>query len=80
MPVMDGIEAVGRIRDGRAGRPDIPVIALTADAMPGEEARLKSLGFHALQHKPVQPGVLIAAIMQVLAEAPSKLEADEAAA
>ncbi|MEW5684544.1 MAG: ATP-binding protein [Pseudomonadota bacterium] len=66
MPVMDGIEAVGRIRDGQAARDDIPVIALTADAMPGEEARLRALGFDALQHKPVQPAALIEAICDAI--------------
>lgn len=66
MPVMDGIEAVGRIRDGQAARHDIPVIALTADAMPGEEARLRALGFDALQHKPVQPAALIEAICDAI--------------
>ena len=67
MPIMDGVEAVGRIRDGQAGRADVPVIALTADAMAGEEARLKALGFDGLQHKPVQPAALIGAIAEVLA-------------
>ena len=66
MPMMDGIEAVGRIRDAQAGRADIPVIALTADAMPGEEARLRALGFDALQHKPVQPAALIEAICDAI--------------
>jgi signal transduction histidine kinase/ActR/RegA family two-component response regulator len=66
MPMMDGVEAVGRIRDGQAGPSDIPIIALTADAMAGEEARLKGLGFDALQSKPVQPAALIAAIADVL--------------
>jgi CheY-like chemotaxis protein len=81
MPLMDGVEAVGRIRDGQAGRADVPVIALTADAMAGEEARLKSLGFDALQHKPVQPGALIAAIAEVLDKRPAPpAEGDEAAA
>jgi CheY-like chemotaxis protein len=68
MPVMDGVEAVGRIRDGQAARKDIPVIALTADAMPGEEARLRALGFDALQHKPVQPAALIEAICDAITE------------
>jgi signal transduction histidine kinase/ActR/RegA family two-component response regulator len=80
MPVMDGIEAVGRLRDGQAGPPDVPVVALTADAMPGEEARLKALGFDALQHKPVQPAALIAAIAQVLAARPQVLEGGAEAA
>jgi signal transduction histidine kinase/CheY-like chemotaxis protein len=80
MPLMDGVEAVGRIRDGQAGRADVPVIALTADAMAGEEARLKGLGFDALQHKPVQPGALIAAIVEVLANRPEKAVDDGEAA
>jgi len=83
MPIMDGIEAVGRIRDGQVGRADIPVMALTADAMPGEENRLKALGFDALQHKPVQPAALIAAIAEVLGTRPPRErgeKGDEAAA
>jgi two-component system, sensor histidine kinase len=76
---MDGVEAVGRLRDGQAGRADIPVVALTADAMPGEETRLKALGFDALQHKPVQPAALIAAIVEVLAARPAA-RADDAEA
>jgi len=81
MPNMDGIEAVGRLRDGQVGRADTPVVALTADAMPGEEDRLKALGFDALQHKPVQPAALIAAIAEVVAARPATAKpADEAAA
>jgi signal transduction histidine kinase/ActR/RegA family two-component response regulator len=81
MPIMDGVEAVGRLRDGQAGRPDMPVVALTADAMAGEEARLRALGFDALQHKPVQPAALIGAIAEVLAARPrAKADDSEAAA
>ena len=80
MPNMDGVEAVGRIRDGQAGRADIPVVALTADAMSGEEARLRTLGFDALQHKPVQPAALITAIGDVLAARPLVEDGSEAAA
>jgi two-component system, sensor histidine kinase len=81
MPIMDGVEAVGRIRDGQAGRADVPIMALTADAMPGEERRLKTLGFDALQHKPVQPAALINAIGQVLAgRSPKAKDQSEAAA
>ena len=71
MPVMDGIEAVARIRSGQAGRADIPVIALTADAMVGEEHRLRALGFDALQPKPVLPAALIAAIVEAVAARPA---------
>jgi signal transduction histidine kinase/ActR/RegA family two-component response regulator len=64
MPRMDGVEAVQRVRAGHAGRPDIPVLALTADAMSGEEARLIALGFDGLQPKPIRPQALFTAIAQ----------------
>ena len=66
MPVMDGAEAVGRIRNGEARRPDTPVIALSADALPAEAARLQALGFDGLQPKPIQPAALIGAILQAV--------------
>jgi signal transduction histidine kinase/ActR/RegA family two-component response regulator len=75
MPVMDGVEAVANIRAGESGRADIPVIALTADGKPGEEARLRSLGFDALQGKPIQPAELFAAIKTVMASAPPEASA-----
>lgn len=67
MPVMDGVEAVGRIRDGQAGRADMPVIALTADGLAGDDARLRSAGFDAVETKPVRPSALLNAMTQVLA-------------
>ena len=67
MPRMDGIQAVRHIRAGEAGRPDLPVIALTADAMAGEADRLLTLGFDAVQPKPLEPAALIAAITMLLA-------------
>ncbi|MFN9927697.1 MAG: ATP-binding protein [Phenylobacterium sp.] len=67
MPVMDGAEAVGRIRNGQAGPVDLPVIALSADAQPGEGARLKALGVDGFQPKPIQPASLITAIAQAVA-------------
>lgn len=67
MPIMDGLEAVGRIREGQAGDALIPVIALTADGAAGEQARLRAMGFDALQHKPIQPAALLTCIADVLA-------------
>ena len=79
MPVMDGVEAVRRLRAGEAGRVDMPVIALTADAGTGEQERLTALGFDGLQSKPVQPAALISAIAEVLSRNPLATQ-DEAAA
>jgi signal transduction histidine kinase/CheY-like chemotaxis protein len=67
MPRMGGIEALSRIRAGEAGDARLPVIALTADAMPGEDEKLLALGFDDVQPKPIQPMALITAIGQACA-------------
>jgi signal transduction histidine kinase/AmiR/NasT family two-component response regulator len=71
MPRMDGIEATQRLRAGEAGPAarDLPVLALTADAMAGEEQRLMALGFDGLQPKPIRPAALFAAIAEAVAHA-----------
>jgi signal transduction histidine kinase/ActR/RegA family two-component response regulator len=69
MPRMGGIEALSRIRAGEAGETSLPVIALTADAMPGEDDKLLALGFDDVQPKPIQPMALITAISQACAQA-----------
>ena len=63
MPRMDGLEAIRRIRAGEAGRVDQPVVALTADAMPGVDASLIAHGFDASATKPILPHTLIEAIL-----------------
>lgn len=68
MPRMGGVEALAHIRAGEAGGPRLPVIALTGDAMPGQDERLLALGFDAIQPKPVQPMALIGAIAAVCAQ------------
>ena len=62
MPVMDGIEAVRRIRAGEGGRIDMPVVALTADAMIGDAERLLAQGFDDAHPKPIQPAGLLATV------------------
>jgi CheY-like chemotaxis protein len=69
MPRMGGIEALSRLRAGEAGDAKLPVIALTADAMPGEDEKLLALGFDDVQPKPIQPMALITAIGQACAQA-----------
>jgi signal transduction histidine kinase/CheY-like chemotaxis protein/HPt (histidine-containing phosphotransfer) domain-containing protein len=61
MPVMDGYEATRRLRqDGRyAG---LPVIAMTAHALPEERARCAAAGMQGHVGKPVAPDQLYAAL------------------
>jgi len=65
MPEMDGVEAVRRIRAGEGGRVDIPILALTADAMVGEAQRLLAQGFDGAHPKPIQPAGLLAAVARM---------------
>ncbi len=53
MPVMDGKEAIKRIRASSAPWRNIPVIALTADAMSGDKERYLSLGMDDYISKPI---------------------------
>ena len=53
MPVMDGTETIRRIRNGPAAWKDIPVIALTADAMSGDREKYLSMGMTDYVSKPV---------------------------
>ncbi|WMW66897.1 response regulator [Nitratidesulfovibrio liaohensis] len=64
MPTMDGMEAVGRIRNGEAGpdRAGIPVVALTAYAMEGDRERFLGAGMDAYATKPADMDTLNAVI------------------
>ncbi len=55
MPVMDGFSATKRIKQIQ---PDVPVIALTAHAMSGDEARIKAAGCDDYIPKPFSSKVL----------------------
>ena len=69
MPVMDGIEAVKRIRAGDGPNRARPIIALSADAMPNNIAAYMHAGCTRFVPKPISPAVLIAAILDSLDEA-----------
>ena len=66
MPVMDGITALEAIRAGKAGDPNLPVIALTASTMSGDRERFLDMGFNDHLGKPVKPAALITAIARAI--------------
>ena len=63
MPVMDGYEATRQIRQSEKW-PDLPVIALTANAMPEEREHCKTAGMNDYLAKPFHREELIAILDQ----------------
>jgi CheY-like chemotaxis protein/HPt (histidine-containing phosphotransfer) domain-containing protein len=62
MPLMDGYAATAAIRAlGPAGR-DLPIIAITADALEGDRARALRAGMNDHLIKPLEPEALMAAL------------------
>jgi CheY-like chemotaxis protein len=57
MPEMDGIAATQEIRT-RSRTPNIPIIALTAQAMRGDRERCLAAGMNAYLSKPINPELL----------------------
>ncbi|UEM05695.1 response regulator [Skermanella rosea] len=62
MPVMTGLEAARRIRAMQGRAAELPLVALTADAIPERHAELQAAGFNRCLTKPVDPRQLAEAI------------------
>lgn len=68
MPEMDGPEVLAALR-ARPDTVDIPVVFLTAKAMPEELARLRALGVLDIHTKPFDPEEFATAVRRALGEA-----------
>lgn len=63
MPEMDGVTATMRIRELDGPQSEIPIIALTANAMKGDEEKYRSSGMNDYVSKPIESDKL-AAVMK----------------
>ena len=87
MPSMDGVEAMRRIRLMKGGE-EVPIVALTANALSGAAAEYKKLGFQAFLAKPIAPksmenilrSLLPPRLIRPLEEAPQEQHAAAASA
>jgi len=65
LPGIDGIEAFRRIR-GEASTAHIPIVAVTASAMPEEAKKMKDAGFDGFQTKPINVKEFVQAVVTAL--------------
>ena len=63
MPEMDGVTTTMRIRELDGPQSEIPIIALTANAMKGDEEKYRSSGMNDYVSKPIESDKL-AAVMK----------------
>ena len=65
MPVLDGLEATRRIRRGPLAGPQPWIIAMTAEALSGDEGRCRAAGMDDYVTKPIRVDALVAALDNV---------------
>lgn len=80
MPLMDGFEATAQIRrlDARRGG-QVPIVALTANAMPGDEQRCLAAGMDAFLAKPYTMANLHTVLARWLTNGPPAAESEDVA-
>jgi PAS domain S-box-containing protein len=66
MPTLDGFEATRRWRSLEADGKRTPIVALTAQAMAGDEARCQAAGMDAYLSKPIERRLMIAMLQRYL--------------
>jgi PAS domain S-box-containing protein len=70
MPVMDGLEATRRIR-ARTDGPRVPIVAMTANALPADRERCLQAGMDDVITKPIDPDRLVAVVRRWAFSAPN---------
>jgi CheY-like chemotaxis protein len=73
MPVMDGTQTIAAIRASDAPWANIPVIALTADAMTGDKERYLGMGMDGYLSKPIAERDLVSEITRLHNLTPEQL-------
>ncbi len=68
MPGIDGLEATRRLK-GDADTEMIPIIAVTAHAMPGDEEKILGAGCQAYLPKPLRFAEFVSTVMSLLGDA-----------
>ena len=68
LPIMSGAEVTRRIRSGGVAgcRPDLPIVALTAFALPGDRERFLAMGMNDYIQKPINIDAVLTCLQQVL--------------
>jgi CheY-like chemotaxis protein len=71
MPEMDGYEATHRLRE-RLGPQDLPIIAMTADALESDQRKCLDAGMNDYVSKPVDPDQLLATLARWIKPDPGR--------
>ena len=69
MPVMDGWQLLQHLKLDPITH-DIPVLALTAHAMPADRTKVLKAGFHSYMTKPINPAIFVRDVLGVLSNIP----------
>lgn len=73
MPAMNGIEATRIIRNFQGSKGDVPIVALTADAMVARIEECHAVGMNAVVTKPINPTELFSTISNLVSNNPVDL-------